>query len=246
MRRLLTYPLLVLACLIASGPSRAQDSVAAPPTPYIWNSPVSVSTVGAVTLLGASNLIDGAFSKPNLFIREEFQLWRRNHTDNVPLTFDNYIQYLPLSALPLLKLTGIESPHSFAQLTIRAGCGLLLTTCIVQPLKGIVFEWRPDRSSSTSFPSGHTAAAFTGAEMLRLEYGRVSPWIPVAGYAVAAFTGFMRVYNDRHWTSDVLAGAGIGILSANLAFWLSDLLSPKLQDKFPRLYADCNRYVVSL
>ena len=39
-----------------------------------------------------------------------------------------------------------------------------------------------------------------------------SPWYAVGGYAVATFTGVMRVLNNRHWISDVLSGAGIGIL----------------------------------
>lgn len=71
-----------------------------------------------------------------------------------------------------------------------------------------------------SFPSGHTATAFMGAEFLRKEYWDVSPWIGVAGYAVAAGTGFFRMYNNRHWLTDVLTGAGIGILSTQAAYWL--------------------------
>ncbi len=79
---------------------------------------------------------------------------------------------------------------------------------------------RPDGSTKNSFPSGHTATVFMGAELLRREYQDVSPWIGVAGYSVAAFTGFMRMYNNRHWLTDVLAGAGVGILSAEAAYWL--------------------------
>ena len=79
---------------------------------------------------------------------------------------------------------------------------------------------RPDGSSRNSFPSGHTATAFMGAEFLRKEYWDVSPWIGVAGYAVAAGTGFFRMYNNRHWLTDVLTGAGIGILSTQAAYWL--------------------------
>ncbi len=55
---------------------------------------------------------------------------------------------------------------------------------------------------------------------LRKEYWDVSPWIGVAGYAVAAGTGFFRMYNNRHWLTDVLTGAGIGILSTQAAYWL--------------------------
>ena len=51
-----------------------------------------------------------------------------------------------------------------------------------------------------------------------------SPWYSVAGYGVATATGVMRVLNNRHWVSDVLSGAGIGIMSGELAYAMSDLL----------------------
>ena len=72
-----------------------------------------------------------------------------------------------------------------------------------------------------SFPSGHTYIAFVGAETLRKEYGEEYPWLAVAGYAVATLVGTMRIYNDRHWAGDVLAGAGLGILSVNITYWIS-------------------------
>ena len=59
-----------------------------------------------------------------------------------------------------------------------------------------------------------------GAELVRLEYG---PWWGLAAYTVAVTTGFFRVWNNWHWTSDVLAGAGLGILCANAAYWLLPL-----------------------
>lgn len=64
--------------------------------------------------------------------------------------------------------------------------------------------------------------AFTGAELLRREYGKEYPWVAVAGYAVAVLVGAMRVYNNRHWVGDVLAGAGIGIASVTLVYWALD------------------------
>ena len=56
--------------------------------------------------------------------------------------------------------------------------------------------------------------------MLWQEYKDYSPWIAYSGYAVAAGTGFLRMYNNRHWLSDVIAGAGFGMLSTKLAYWL--------------------------
>lgn len=81
-------------------------------------------------------------------------------------------------------------------------------------------EKRPDSGARNSFPSEHTATAFMGAEFLRREYKEVSPWIGYAGYAVAAATGYLRIYNNRHYFNDVIAGACIGIVSTKLAYWL--------------------------
>lgn len=95
----------------------------------------------------------------------------------------------------------------------------------VSAMKNITKVERPDGSARNSFPSGHTATAFMGAELLRREYWDVSPWIGVAGYAIAAGTGFFRMYNNRHWLTDVIAGAGIGILSVQAAYWLYPVIS---------------------
>ena len=87
---------------------------------------------------------------------------------------------------------------------------------------------RPDGSTRNSWPSGHTATAFVGATILHKEYGLTrSPWYSVAGYGVATATGVMRVLNNRHWVSDVLSGAGIGMISGELAYALSDVLFKK-------------------
>ena len=83
--------------------------------------------------------------------------------------------------------------------------------------KYFIDKERPDGRGLNSFPSGHTFTAFVGAEMLRLEYGQEYPAIAVAGYAVATLTGALRIYNNRHWASDVLAGASVGILSVQLS-----------------------------
>ena len=65
-----------------------------------------------------------------------------------------------------------------------------------------------------SFPSGHSTSAFAAAAAVTSETSRFWPegtWIvgPIL-YAGAALTGISRMYNNRHWASDVLVGAGIG------------------------------------
>lgn len=99
---------------------------------------------------------------------------------------------------------------------------------IVQSSKKITHVERPDLSNYRSFPSGHTAQAFLCAEMLRIEYGKRSPWFGIAGYAAASGTAYLRMYNNKHWFSDVVAGAGVGILSTRLAYWTYNRLKPKI------------------
>ena len=90
----------------------------------------------------------------------------------------------------------------------------------VTGLKDLTKIERPDGSANNSFPSGHTATAFSGAEFLWQEYKDVNIWYGISGYAVAAGTGFFRIYNGRHWLSDVAMGAGIGIMSTKIAYWV--------------------------
>lgn len=153
-------------------------------------------------------------------VKEELQ--ERPHPQ---VTIDDFTQFAPLAALYGLKLCGVKGRHDYVDMTIIAGTAYLLTGVTVFGLKTITAVERPDGSSRNSFPSGHTATAFAGAELLRREYWDVSPWIGVAGYVVAAGTGFFRMYNNRHWLTDVIAGAGVGILSAQAAYWLYPVIT---------------------
>ncbi len=91
---------------------------------------------------------------------------------------------------------------------------------------------RPDGSSNNSFPSGHTAISFVGAEFLWQEYKDVSIWYGISGYLIASGTGFFRMYNNRHWLTDVSMGAGIGILSTKIAYWTLPYVDNKLFKSF--------------
>ncbi len=94
----------------------------------------------------------------------------------------------------------------------------------VNSLKYSCRVMRPDGSSRNSFPSGHTATAFMTATMLHKEYGHLSPWYSIGGYTVATLTGVTRQLNNRHWMSDIMVGAGIGILATELGYFLADLI----------------------
>ncbi|MCW3465661.1 phosphatase PAP2 family protein [Chitinophaga nivalis] len=144
------------------------------------------------------------------------------------IKIDDYIQYTPFAAVYLLNAVGIHGKHNLRDRTMILGISALITAGTIQGLKRITDEERPDGTNRMSFPSGHTATAFAAAEYLRQEYRDVSPWYGIGGYAVATATGALRIYNNRHWLSDVVAGAGIGILSTKAAYWMYPWVQRKL------------------
>jgi len=141
---------------------------------------------------------------------------------------DNYLQCSPVFAVYFLNAVGVKGKNNFKDRTIVLALSTIIASGFVTSIKSISHVQRPDGSSYNSFPSGHTAAAFAGAEFLRMEYKEVSPWYGITGYVVAAATGALRVYNNRHWLSDVIAGAGFGILSTKLAYIIYHPLQKKL------------------
>lgn len=142
------------------------------------------------------------------------------------ITIDDFTQYLPAASVYGLNAIGIEGKHGFKERSIILATSYLLVTGTVLTLKSVTHIERPDGTSFNSFPSGHTATAFAGAEFLWQEYKDQSIWYGISGYLVATGTGLFRIYNDRHWLTDVAAGAGIGILCTKTAYWLY----PRIQD----------------
>ena len=138
---------------------------------------------------------------------------------------DDYSQYFGPALTVGLKLAGYEGRSDWPRLLASAALSYGLMAGLVNGIKYTAKEMRPDGSQANSWPSGHTATAFVGATLLHKEYGLTrSPWFSVAGYGVATATGVMRVLNNRHWVSDVMSGAGIGILSTELGYAIGDLL----------------------
>ena len=138
---------------------------------------------------------------------------------------DDYTQFFVPAVVVGLKLGGYEGRSDWPRLLASAGMSYAIMAGFVNGIKYTAKEMRPDGSTANSWPSGHTATSFVGATLLHKEYGLTrSPWWSVAGYGVATATGVMRVLNNRHWISDVLSGAGIGIMSTELGYALCDLM----------------------
>ncbi len=130
---------------------------------------------------------------------------------------DEVTQFVPYAAELFLAPLGAECNAPMSDRLLATATSAILLEAVVQPVKRSVRRERPDLSDNHSFPSGHTALAFAGAELTRQFYG---PWWGTGAYCMASLTGYLRIRNRRHWMTDVVAGAGTGILAARAALWL--------------------------
>lgn len=170
--------------------------------------PAALITVGAI---GVKN---DWVCDVKLNVRSGLEDWLGSERE---MRIDDQIQYLPAAAFIGLDYLGVKAKHPLRERIAVVVTSYAVMGTMVRGIKWVINEERPDSSKKNSFPSGHTATSFTGAELIRIEYG------PAAGgcaYALATGIAFMRLYNDRHWLNDVIGGAGFGILSARVGCWL--------------------------
>ena len=121
----------------------------------------------------------------------------------------------------------VASSHNWPRFIVNTGASVIVAFGIKTVLKKAIKEERPDHSDNKSFPSGHASMAFAAARSIDKEFRKDCIWIPIAGYAAATAIGVERVVNKHHHWYDVVAGAGIGFGSAELTWWLSDLMFGK-------------------
>ncbi len=163
--------------------------------------PAALITTGALTS-------SGEFDKK---VKEK----RDEHFSTFHTSIDNYLQFAPIVAGYGMLINNKQ--HSFWKYTEKVVLTEVMLNAMVQPIKHITKKPRPDTGEPTSFPSGHTTQAFAGATIFSDEFAQHNTWLAVSAYASATAVGVLRVLNDRHWASDVVAGAGFGILSAKLS-----------------------------
>lgn len=141
---------------------------------------------------------------------------------------DSYAMFVPAVAVYGLNALGVKGAHDLKDETFLLLTSQVISTAFVVPLKHLAKETRPDGAGNESWPSGHSATAFADAQFMFNEYKDTNIWIALSGYPFAVFTAAYRVINNRHWVGDVVAGAGFGMLSTELAYWIY----PKLQSWF--------------
>lgn len=155
---------------------------------------------------------------------------------------DNFTAFAPAAIVYGLNAFGVKGKHSFKDRTALYGSSILLASAFVIPLKHIIKEERPDQSNKLSFPSGHTAYAFASAQFMFREYQDTHFLLSISGYSFAVFTAIYRMINNKHWFGDVVGGAGFGILSTELAYWLY----PKIQGLFTKKSTNSTTMIVPM
>lgn len=155
---------------------------------------------------------------------DHFSSLRNDYMPGFKHHYDDYFQYLPAVTMLAMKLGGVEGRSSWRRMIASDAFSAVIMAATINSLKTATKVTRPDGSNNHSFPSGHTATAFMAATMMSKEYGGRSPWYSVGAYSVATATGLTRMMNNKHWLSDVMVGAGIGIISTELGYFLADLI----------------------
>ena len=205
--------ILLFVPLISFGQNKKNDTIH-----NIQNSNLNFKSVIIPSVFigyGIIGIDNDALKRFNYEIQEKL----KRKTDN-NIKIDNVSQFAPSLTVYGLNALGIQGKNDFKDRTIILGTASLIMGSTVNGVKKLTAIERPDGSNKLSFPSGSTAIAFMGAEFLYQEYKDVSIWYGISGYLVATGTGFLRIHNNKHWFTDVVTGAGIGILSTKIAYWI--------------------------
>jgi membrane-associated phospholipid phosphatase len=134
---------------------------------------------------------------------------------------DDMLKWTPLAAIFFLDLLGVRSRSRWKKHLLLVSISEAMLSIVSNGLKKTVHEHRPEPTfRSDSFPSGHAATAFAGAEIIRQELKKTHPVLSYSGYATALSVSALRLYKDKHWMTDLLGGALLGIACTKLTYWI--------------------------
>ncbi len=183
---------------------------------YLHSKPASLVPPAVLVAYGVASF----YAHPLRHFDRYIYTSTQNRTFVTKTNVENYIQYAPVVLTYGLNLVGVHGKNTFVDRTLTlalAGGMLELTTFTI---KHATHRLRPNGADRYSFPSGHTSNAFLEAEFMSQELSGNSVFYGIAGYAFATATGTFRIYHHDHWFSDVVAGAGFGILATKGAYLL--------------------------
>ncbi len=160
---------------------------------------------------------------------------RNNTIPDFDFEVEDFTQYSPIVATYAMKIGGLEGRSRWDELLAVNAVSAVATVTLVRLPKHYIDEQRPDGTTHNSFPSGHTAVAFMYAHFQHFALGLLSPGARIVCFGAASSLGALRIMNNRHWLSDVLVGAGIGILSVEAGYWVGSKLFPSRHHVNPRV-----------
>ena len=219
---------LLASALLAPVPLNAQEPAPRPPAVVIWH---DARLLGAFTL-AAAVVMPADREMQRLMQRDWLQ--QSSPFSHAADVFNAYGSPGVFAGSAVFYATGWATGRpAIARLGLRTGEAIMLSGVVTGGLKGFAGRARPYASpqrpgdwrllsgtqdgARQSFPSGHATAAFAFATAmdreLRQSYPRTARWAGPALYGAAALTGLARMHSDNHWASDVVMGAGVGIVS---------------------------------
>ncbi|MFI5158016.1 MAG: phosphatase PAP2 family protein [Sphingobacteriales bacterium] len=205
-----------------------KDLFTAPDTvKKLHSNPLSLIPPSVAIIYGASSFFIHPIRRVDYYVQGEIKKTNPKFSTKA----ESYFLITPIVMVYGLDLIGVQGKNTFIDRTALLGLsgGILGLTGYVT--KYTTHRLRPNKSDYLSFPSGHTSIAFMGAEFLAQEYSEKSPVYTIIGYSVAVTTGIFRMYNRDHWFSDVVAGAGFGVLSTKAAYLIYPYLRNALTHK---------------
>lgn len=135
---------------------------------------------------------------------------------------DDYLQYAPIGIMYAADIAGVKSKNHWFDQTKYLIMSNVVTAVTTHSMKRLINKRRPN-GAPHSFPSGHTSFAFVNAAVLHHEYHNHHELLAWSGYTCATTTGMYRLLNNKHWLSDVLFGAGLGILVTEVIYRIEPL-----------------------
>jgi membrane-associated phospholipid phosphatase len=136
----------------------------------------------------------------------------------------DYLMWSPSASIYMMDAFHVKMKHNFVQHLILDAGSILITGGIGYAMRKIAVRIPVYNNKGTEFPSGHTANAFRGAEIIHQELKYSHPVLSYSGYLVATSVGLLRIYNKNHLLTEVLAGAALGLVSTRLTYWIFDKL----------------------
>lgn len=132
----------------------------------------------------------------------------------------DYLMWAPSASVYILDAVNAKTAHNFKEHLLLDAGSIVITGGLGYAMRQITKNNKTFNETGTQFPSGHTANAFRGAEILHQELKKSHPVLSYSGYVIAGGVGVLRIYDKAHLLSEVIAGAGLGILSTKLTYWI--------------------------